>query len=104
MQKFLETLHPLERTILPCLKDNVSLSDLIKLSHLSEVEVMRALQWLENKEILKIEIEEKELISLDENGYIYVKNGLPERQLLNALSYLSKFNELKENTQLSHEE
>ncbi len=104
MDKFLETLHPLERAVFPYLKDHISLKELIKITNLSEVEVMRALQWLENKEIIKINVEEKEVISLDENGLLYIKRGLPERQLLNALSYLSKFEELRNNSQLSKEE
>jgi len=104
MENILQTLHPLERGVLPYLKEGISLTELMKASHLSEIEVIRALQWLENKEILKIKIEEKEVISLDENGLNYVENGLPERQLLNALSYLSKFKEIQESSQLSKEE
>ncbi len=52
---------------------------------MKDVEVMRALQWLENKEIVKVDSEEKEVISLDRNGLAYAKQGLPEKSFLNAI-------------------
>ena len=51
-------LHPLERIVLPVLKDHKELKAIIKTTGCSEVEVMRALQWLENKKLLKIDKEE----------------------------------------------
>ena len=50
----IETLHPLERKAIPHLKNSKTLKELQKNSGLSEIEAMRALQWLENKKILKI--------------------------------------------------
>ncbi|MFH1506661.1 MAG: phenylalanine--tRNA ligase subunit alpha, partial [archaeon] len=46
---------------------------------------MRALQWLSNKDLIKLEASQKELIDLDENGLIYRKQGLPETRFLLAI-------------------
>ena len=56
-----------------------------ELSVLKEVEAMRALQWLSNKNILNINSSEKEIIELDINGILYLKDGLPEKRLLNVV-------------------
>ena len=53
-ERLIESLHPLERTVLPILKDHVSIADIQKLTNLQEVEATRAIQWLENKRILHI--------------------------------------------------
>lgn len=81
----LEGLHPLERKAAPFLDKVKSLSELVGKSKLQEVEAMRALQWLENKGALKIISVDKEIIELDVNGKEYLKTGLPERRLLNAV-------------------
>ncbi len=52
LNKLIETLHPLERKVLPFLKESSSFEEIVNLSKLQEVEVMRALQWLENKNII----------------------------------------------------
>ncbi len=85
IKTLVNSLHPLERRILPYLTKQISVKELEQKSGLSEVEVMRALQWLSNKEIIKIEKQEKELIELDENGKRYQKNGLPEKVFLKAI-------------------
>jgi len=82
----IETLHPLERKVLPYLTKYSSISDLAEKTGLQEVEVMRALQWLENKGILKIKKELKEVGALDKNGEDYAKKGLPEKRVLSALA------------------
>jgi phenylalanyl-tRNA synthetase alpha chain len=84
IKKLVESLHPLERKSLPFLAKCGTLKELMQLSKLSEAEAMRALQWLENKEVLKIESEVKETIQLDSNGIEYIKKGLPERRFLEA--------------------
>ncbi|MBT4696770.1 phenylalanine--tRNA ligase subunit alpha [Candidatus Woesearchaeota archaeon] len=83
--KITSTLHPLERKILPLLSKCKTLKELVEASKLKEVEVMRALQWLSNKNIVKIHIKPKETVELDENGLAYVKAGLPERRFLEAI-------------------
>ncbi len=46
---------------------------------------MRAIQWLENKNILTIQTEKKKVLHLEKNGLIYKKDGLPEKRFLKAL-------------------
>lgn len=85
IKKTIEALHPLERRVVPFLSKYESLSELIGKTGLKEVEVMRALQWLENKGIVKIKKELKEVVVLDKNGREYAKKGLPEKRVLLAL-------------------
>ena len=85
LQKLVETLHPLEQKVFPLLTKYNSLKELIDASGLSQVEVMRAFQWLENKNIIKINVASREVISLDKNGKDYLIKGLPEKRFLIAI-------------------
>lgn len=87
-------LHPLERKVLPVLAGEKSFSRIVERSGLQEIEVMRALQWLENKKALKILKGKKKVVKLDKQGKKYVREGLPERKFLSVLS--DKFLGLKE--------
>ena len=78
-------LHPLERKVLPFLASFSALVDIIKESGLKDVEVMRAVQWLSNKEVLILHEEVKEFIELGSNGKAYKESGLPEKRFLKAL-------------------
>ncbi|HDM43765.1 MAG TPA: phenylalanine--tRNA ligase subunit alpha [Candidatus Woesearchaeota archaeon] len=80
-----------ELIALPLINKETSFDDLLKQTGLKEVELMRALQWLQNKGLITIKHDLKELVVLGENGKKYRKIGLPERRLLNALL---KFNKL----------
>lgn len=100
----IETLHPLERAVLPVLKNDIDLNEIVKLTNLKEVEAMRALQWLENKDVLKIKQELKEIISLDKNGDLYLKIGLPERRFLEALGEEATIEEIKQKSSLREDE
>ena len=86
IKQLLASLHPLERKALPHLKEGISLKELEKTSGLKEIEAMRALQWMENKGILKISQELKEVINLDKNGLDYKEKGLPERRFLEQIN------------------
>ncbi len=86
----LESLHPLERQVLRYIKDKISASEIAFSSNLKEVEVMRALQWLESKEALTLKKEETETIDLDKNGLIYLKEGFPEKRFLKSILEFSK--------------
>lgn len=85
MTTLISKLHPLERKVFPYLKEGISLNELVKITNLKDIEVMRALQWLENKEVLKINTKVKEIISLGKNGESYKKNGLPELRFLKSI-------------------
>jgi phenylalanyl-tRNA synthetase alpha chain len=82
--KLVESLHPLERKVVPYLGLK-NVDKIIKKTELSEVEVLRALQWLENKEIVKIKKENREIVRLLKNGEEYKKKGLPEAKFLEVL-------------------
>jgi len=84
-ENIIKSLHILERKVLPFLSKTSELSELVDKSGLTEVEVMRALQWLANKEIITLKEEVMELIDLDDNGREYLEKGLPEIRFLKAL-------------------
>ncbi len=83
-ERQIKSLHPLEKKVLPYLEKGDLLS-IVNESGLKDVEVMRALQWLENKDILTQSEEIKEFISLDDNGFKYKEIGLPELNFLRAI-------------------
>jgi len=99
-----EKLTPLERKVLPILKKKNSLKDIQKATELKEIEVTRALQWLENKKLVKTEKSEKEIIELAENGKEYLETGLPEKRFLEALTEPLTLNEIKDKAKLTKEE
>lgn len=78
-------LHPLEKKVLPALEKATAFHEIVGVTGLQEVEVMRALQWLQNKGVLQLDEEIQELVELDENGKQYAEKGLPEKHFLNAL-------------------
>lgn len=105
IKKLIDTLHPLERKVLPALSSYKTLPELVTATGLKEVEVMRALQWLENKKIVKISTELKEVVNLDKNGQKYVKSGLPERLFINTLKDRElSISRLEKLTKLSRDE
>jgi len=83
INEIIEKLSPLEIKVIPFL--NKKVSEIIKKSGLDEVSVLRALRFLENREILKINSKEKKMVDLGTNGIYYKKNHLPERRLLSLL-------------------
>ncbi len=86
LNKVIQSLHPLERSILPFLKNGIDLNTLAEKAKLKEVEAMRALQWFENKHVLKIISRVSEVVDLDANGKKYLsEQGLPERRFLTSL-------------------
>ncbi|MBU2639880.1 MAG: phenylalanine--tRNA ligase subunit alpha [Nanoarchaeota archaeon] len=102
--KLIHTLTPLERKILPLLKENSLYTELLKKTTLKNVEVMRALQWLSNKEIIKLEKTTKQLIELEKNGEKYIKIGLPEKRFLEALEKPLTLQELSQKAHLEKDE
>jgi phenylalanyl-tRNA synthetase alpha chain len=84
--KIIDSLSPMERKILPFLIDNKNLIDITKKSEMDNTSALRALEFLKNKEIVKIKTSDKQIVDLGINGIYYQKKGLPERKLLQALS------------------
>ncbi len=99
-----KSLHPLERKILPFLEKFNDLNSLQEASKLKEVEAMRALQWLENKNVLKLKTQTKAIISLDKNGIKYKENGLPEINFLKSISQPLTLGEIQKKANLDQDE
>ncbi|MBS3138537.1 phenylalanine--tRNA ligase subunit alpha [Candidatus Woesearchaeota archaeon] len=94
MSDKLKQLHPYERAVLP-LVHNTSKSELVKTSGLKDVEVMRALEWLENKKLISSQKKNTFLVQLSPSGITYARDCLPERKLLSMLP--AKFDDIKKN-------
>ena len=84
MQKLIQSLSPHEQKVLPHLDSK--LDDICKKTNLNKVAVLRALEYLVNKKILKLNHLKKKVVEIGVNGALYRKKGLPERRLLNLLS------------------
>ena len=104
IQKIISTLHPLERKVLPALKETNSFEEISKKTGLQKVEVMRALQWLQNKKIIRVDKKLQEQVNLDENGIKYKNKGLPEKTFLESIKNKASLEEIKNKTNLSKEE
>ena len=63
-----EGLHPLERKVLPFLKEEKDFSKIVEKTGMLDIEVMRALQWLEQKQVLTIQVKETQRIALGKNA------------------------------------
>jgi phenylalanyl-tRNA synthetase alpha chain len=83
--KILNSLHRLERIVLPFLGKLSNIKELEKATGLKEVEIARSLQWLKNKGLINLKEDLRELILLEKNGEKYKKDELPEKKLLKAL-------------------
>jgi phenylalanyl-tRNA synthetase alpha chain len=88
----ISSLHPLEKRLLPVLQKTQEYDTLLKQSEMKEVEVLRALQWLSNKEIISLQEEAEDVVLLDTNGKAYAQDGLPERRFLKTLAELDRKN------------
>ncbi|MFQ5620838.1 MAG: phenylalanine--tRNA ligase subunit alpha [Candidatus Nanoarchaeia archaeon] len=86
LKTLVQTLHPLERAVVKHLDSSSSDMELVDKTGLQPVEVVRALQWLQNKEVLTISKETAESIHLGPNGQKALEEGLPERRFLEAVS------------------
>ena len=104
IKKLAESLNPVERKVVKVLDNFSSFYDIVKVTGLKDVEVARALQWLQNKNTVKINEGQKELVFLDENGRKYLKEGLPEKKFLGALEKPCSIAEISEKTGLNNEE
>lgn len=104
IQTIIDKLHPLERKILPLVVKNSSVASLITNSGLKEVEVNRAIQWLENKSLIGLTQDVTAHVFLDKNGQIYCKSGLPERKFLESLNRETTLKEIEKFSKLNKEE
>ena len=79
-EEVIKKLSPMERKILPFLK--TGFESIISKSGLDEISILRALKFLENKDLIKLKVEKSKIVYLGINGIYYKKNHLPERNLL----------------------
>ncbi len=104
IKELAETLHPLERKVVPHLSETNDFLDLIQLTGLKDIEVMRALQWLQNKSVLKLKDTLYEEVKLDKFGEMYFKIGLPEKRFLEVLNQPLSVSDLKQKAELNDPE
>ena len=104
IQEIANSLHPLERAVLPLIKKEISFKELVEKSKLKEVNVLRAIQWLQDKKIIAIKEEDKEIISLGINGENALKEGLPERRILDVLDKDLSLDEIEKEAKLDKNE
>ncbi|MBT4824861.1 phenylalanine--tRNA ligase subunit alpha [Candidatus Woesearchaeota archaeon] len=105
IKKVIEGLHPLERKVLPVLVKHSSLNKIVEKTKLPLAGVMRAFQWLQNKEIVKLKEDVKDVIQLDKTGKDAAKNGLPEKRFIKAIKEKAmKLNEIAKKAKLEKDE
>ena len=104
IEKTIRMLHPFEREILPYLSITTHSSDLLKKSKLKDVEITRALEWLENKKLITTQKIAQKMVVLGKNGAHYKQHGLPERRVLHALTRPLSLPDIQKNANLSAEE
>lgn len=104
-QKLIESLSPNERKILPYLKEK-NIDGICRQSKLDRTSALRALEYLQNKNIVTLSKTKKKIIEIGLNGALYKQKGLPERRLLNLLNEkrILKFDEAQKQSSLSDDE
>lgn len=102
--KLIESLSPNEKRILPHLGEKIN--EICKKSNLDKTSVIRALEYLQNKNIVKINYTKTQTVELDLNGALYLKKGLPERRLLHILTekHIIPLKEAQQESKLSDDE
>ena len=101
----IKKLHPLEIQVLTCFKETTKFEEVVEKTKLKNVEVMRALQWMENKNILKIKTTTEEEIVLLSNAKACKKQGFPEIRFLEKISEKElSLTEIKKETKLDKDE
>ena len=104
MEKLISSLSQIERAVIPHL--NKSIEEIMIKTSLDKTTVIRALTFLENKEIVKLHQKVNKIADLGVNGVYYKKNHLPERRLLITIENHNNktLEEIKEKADLSDNE
>ena len=84
------SLSPIERKILPFLECK-STDEIAEKAKTDKTTVLRALEFLSNKGIVKLSYKQQKNVALGSNGILYLKGGLPERKLLNIFEDTASF-------------
>ena len=81
-------MHPLEIKLIKLIKqygNGLSSKELSESSGLELSKILRAIEWLKYKGIIKIEEEVTQIVSLTDRGKEYAKIGMPEERIYNLL-------------------
>jgi phenylalanyl-tRNA synthetase alpha chain len=81
-----KSLNKHEIAVLPFVKEKTEYRQIADCAKISPTAVMRALQWLSNKKLVKLTDESVEMIELGQNGVKYSKTGLPEKKFLKNIN------------------
>ena len=84
-QKIIESLSPNEIKILPYIKEK-SLNIINEKSGVDKTSIVRSLEFLSNKDLIKLDSKKETMVELGLNGLLYLKQGLPERRLSNIIA------------------
>jgi len=105
INRIIESLSPNELKILPHLKER-NIEKICEKSGLDKTSVLRALEYLSNKDIILLSRSKKKIVEIGVNGALYRKKGLPERRLLNLINEkrILKLEEAQEASSLSDDE
>jgi len=105
IQKIANSLNPNEKKIIPYLKEG-NITEISRNSKLDKVSVLRALEFLQNKKIVKLSQKKKKIVDIGVNGALYKKKHLPERRLLELLNQkrIIKLDIAQKETKLTNDE
>ena len=86
-------LHPYERKVLPLVEKHKDFKELVKASKLKDVEVMRGLQWLENKKLIEKSSLAVQKVVIDKNFKYSTENAstLSKDEIKKVLKSLNVF-------------
>lgn len=103
-QRLVSMLSPTERALIEHLETGLTISQLAEKSGLQEVEVMRACQFLGNKDIISLTSEDYVVYTLTQRGKDVLENGFPEERFLKALDTEKTLDEIRNDAGLEQEE
>lgn len=105
LNKIIESLSLNEKKIIPHLEEK-KISEICKKSNLDMVSVIRSLEYLQNKGLIKLETIKTKIVNVGVNGALYKKKGLPERRLMTLLDNkrIISLQDAQKESQLSSDE
>lgn len=103
-----ETLHDLEKKVLLTIKDigeGITHNDIQEKSGLGEAEVNRAIEWLREKNLIKVDEISKQKFRFTQLGEKCAKHGMPEKRFLLVIKEKPHtFQEVKTKANLDNDE
>ena len=106
IQNLIESLSPNERKIIPHLKEGTLDKINREIEDLDKTAILRTLEFLSNKQVATLKTKQEKIIELGINGLRYIKEGLPERKLINLIAEKNSLSlqEAKKQAKLSDNE